>query len=284
MKKCHFSILYNELPFLKQKMKFLYDHFEQLIFYDLNVGVNPHHHSTDGSFEYIKDYPDPENKITLIEKTNLDDVIPYSGDSSIQKRKMFTVGSQYVWDDIDSFWCFDLDEFFDTKLFGQVEQIFLDENINSINLEHLVFIKNKNFIYAEPNKITYPMYARIARHKKGRLYGHCTIHKDLPNCYDMTNDENFVFHFAWIGKQRVESKLDHYTNEITGVQRFRPIVKQWREKFWDIFEQHEKQITTELYGYPFMHPTQMLRCGILRYTNEFPDYINIEELMKDLKT
>jgi len=283
MRKCHFSILYNELPFLKQKMRFLYDHFEQLIFYDLNVGVNPHHHSTDGSFEYIKNYPDPENKITLIEKTDLSDVIHYSGDSSIQKRKMFTVGSQYDWDDIDSFWCFDLDEFFHSNLFDQVDEIFSNPNVNSVNIEHLIFVKNEKYIFAQPNKITYPMYARIARHRKGRLYGHCTIHNDLPECYNISSDENFIFHFAWVGRERVKFKLDHYINEVTGVPRYRPLIKQWQEKFWNIFEQHENQITNELYNYPYMHPAQILSCGILRYNDKLPDYINFEELMKDLK-
>jgi hypothetical protein len=103
MKKCHFSILYNELPFLKQKMDFLYDNFDQLIFYDLNVGTLNPHFSIDGSHEFIKDYPDPDNKITLIEKKDLSDVINFRGDGSIEKRKMFAVGSSYVWDDIESF-------------------------------------------------------------------------------------------------------------------------------------------------------------------------------------
>src|SRR5210317_294454 len=119
MRKCHFSILYNELPFLKQKMDFLYENFEQLIFYDLNVCTPNPHYSIDGSHEFIKDYPDPENKITLIEKTDLSDVTNFRGDSSLEKRKMFAVGSSYVWDDIDSFWCFDLDEFFNESLINK---------------------------------------------------------------------------------------------------------------------------------------------------------------------
>ena len=58
MKHCHFSILYNELPFLKQKLPFLYDNFDQVIFYDLNVCTHQPHFSTDGCHEFIKDFPD----------------------------------------------------------------------------------------------------------------------------------------------------------------------------------------------------------------------------------
>ena len=61
MKHCHFAILYNELPFLKQKLPFLYEHFSQLIFYDLSAFDNKFQFSQDGSHQYIKNYPDPEN-------------------------------------------------------------------------------------------------------------------------------------------------------------------------------------------------------------------------------
>ena len=104
-KHCHFAILYNELPFLKQKLPFLYTHFDQLIFFDLNVGVFNPHFSTDGSHEFIRDYPDPQKKITLIEKTDLSDVARFCGAGSVEKQKMFAVGSSYVQDDVDVFWC-----------------------------------------------------------------------------------------------------------------------------------------------------------------------------------
>ena len=60
MKHCHFSILCDELPFLKQKLPFLYEYFDQLIFYDLNVRTLDF--STDGSHEFIKAFPDPQKK------------------------------------------------------------------------------------------------------------------------------------------------------------------------------------------------------------------------------
>ena len=61
MKHCHISILCNELPFLQQKLPFLYQHFDQLIFvdYDMTKKCN----SQDGSIEYIEGYEDTEKKI-----------------------------------------------------------------------------------------------------------------------------------------------------------------------------------------------------------------------------
>ena len=46
MKHCHISILCNELPFLKEKLPYLYEHFEQLIFVDYNIITKGN--STDG--------------------------------------------------------------------------------------------------------------------------------------------------------------------------------------------------------------------------------------------
>ena len=53
MKHCHFTILYNEIDFLRLKMPFLYEHFDQLIFYDLLVFGNERKFSDDGSHEFI---------------------------------------------------------------------------------------------------------------------------------------------------------------------------------------------------------------------------------------
>ena len=65
MKHALFSILYNEYGHLKQKLPIFYDIFDQIIFYDLNVGgpktIGKFTFSTDGSHEYIKNYPDPKH-------------------------------------------------------------------------------------------------------------------------------------------------------------------------------------------------------------------------------
>jgi hypothetical protein len=284
MKKCHFSILYNELPFLKQKMKFLYDHFEQLIFYDLNVGTYEPHYSTDGSHEFISEYPDPENKITLIEKKDLSDVNLYKGDGSIEKRKMFAVGSSYVQDDVDSFWCFDLDEFIEDSLIDRVNQIFQqDSKINSINVDHYLFFYSTEYILADTSSDFHKFYSRIARHQPNTIYGHCTIANDQQPSYSISPEEEVCFHLGWLGNSRVLSKIKHYTEPPTGMPRNKEMYQLWLARVWNPFpEQKEKIIDNNLYGYPYMHPNVSLKYGVRKFEKELPNYINQKQLMEEL--
>ena len=280
MRKCHFSILYNELPFLKQKMDFLYDNFDQLIFYDLNVGTPNFHFSTDGSHEFIKDYPDSDSKIILIEKTDLSDVTNFKGDGSFQKRKMFAVGSSYVRDDIDSFWCFDLDEFFNKSLLEKVDDIFKKNlEVNSIEIDHYVFLKDHKTITVDEQSDRWNFFSRIARHKPGNIYGHCNISSQY--CNSCKVEDESCYHFAWVGETRVKSKINHYTKPPTGNSNNIPLYEKWTKNVWNKFEDFKSKIKSDdIFGYPNMHPS--LPKGLKQYCGDYPEYINLNEMIKDL--
>ena len=215
MKHCHFSILYNELPFLKVKLPFLYEHFQQLIFFDLNITDDTI--SDDGSHEFIASYPDPENKITLIENVNLKEIIEYCGESFVKKQKMFAVGSQHVRDNMDVFWCTDMDEFFDKKMIKDVEEALSDSQIQSVNIDHIIFIKDTDHYFVEQNKNNIPFYCRVARHKKGNLYGHCSLGTQFLPSATITN--NYIRHYAYIGNKRVLHKLFLYSQKDRSLRR-----------------------------------------------------------------
>jgi len=267
MKHCCFSILYNELPFLKQKLPFLYKYFDQIILYDLHVDSKTF--STDGSHEYIKKYPDPKNKITLIEKKDLSGVKGV-GISFETKRKMFAVGSRYVRNDIDVFWCPDLDEFFSKSLISKVEKLFSSKS-GTIMIPHVIFFKNEKFVFCKKNgddRIILP-YSRIAKHKPGNVYGHCNIqnqHKPLIRISD-----EFLFHFAYVGKNKMKFKKGLYA-------RFTPKIVGYYNDVWKNFD--ESKVGDDVYGFPNMHPA--LQVGIKRHSYNFPDYINIHEMINDL--
>ena len=65
-------------------MDFLYENFDQLIFFDLCIHCNPMQHSSDGSWEFLQQYPDPEEKITLIDKLDISDVVADNGASLVE--------------------------------------------------------------------------------------------------------------------------------------------------------------------------------------------------------
>uniref|UniRef100_A0A6C0J7F9 Uncharacterized protein n=1 Tax=viral metagenome TaxID=1070528 RepID=A0A6C0J7F9_9ZZZZ len=56
MNHCHISIMCNELPFLKYKLPFLYNHFKQLIFVDYDIFDKCN--LNDGTIEYIENFND----------------------------------------------------------------------------------------------------------------------------------------------------------------------------------------------------------------------------------
>lgn len=280
-KHCHFAILYNELPFLKQKLPFLYTHFDQLIFFDLNVGVFNPHFSTDGSHEFIRDYPDPQKKITLIEKTDLSDVARFCGAGSVEKQKMFAVGSSYVQDDVDVFWCTDMDEFFHKDFIQKVEQVFLqDAGVNSVDMRHYMFWKNLDLILCSEEDDGFDMYSRVCRHKSGNLYGHCSIHQQFPKNHIVL--DNRYYHFAWVGENRVINKLKHYSEPPTGNPAYKEMYDNYLKQVWNKTPTHYNIPPGKVIGAPYMHPNMALQKGIKKFTGTLPPYINVDQLLKEL--
>jgi len=255
LKHCHFSILYNEIDFLRLKLPFLYEYFDQIIFYDLHAYGDERNYSLDGSHEFIKNYPDPENKITLIERTNLDGVEPL-GMTNIIKQKMFSYGSEFVNNDIDVFWCTDMDEFFKCELIAEVEKVFKETHYQSIKLPYYNFWYNTDFILTFDKNIMWnygESSIRICRHKPKNRYGHCNIglnytpyHFDVNYC---------IYHFSWISEKRVKEKLLYYRED-----NLAEAIKQdiYIRDIWSEFspEKYEKEKDEEnLYKYPDMYLT-----------------------------
>ena len=276
MRHCHFMHLYNELSFLKQKLPFLYDNFDQLIFYDLNIYApyegKPMCFSTDGSHEYIKEFPDPDNKITLIERMDLHSVGISPGVGTIAKRKMYIIASAYVVDDIDTFWDIGADEFFYEDAILEVEEIFTrDGNVNSVYFDMITFVRDYRFEMSTPISSTTaydPNYlGRVARHKVGNVYGHGDIgvhYKKLQMA-----ERSKILHFTAITKDRVLFKLS-------------PPERTIREGFWEAWDGFdEKQIGDEIYGYPYMHMNPIVKTGVRRFTDRYPSYMNLDEMPRD---
>jgi len=284
VKHCHFSILYNELPFLKQKLPFLYEYFDQIIFYDLNVACDKPHFSTDGSHEYILDYPDPQNKITIVEETDLSQVTKYYGGSGIAKRKMFTLASQYVRDDIDIFWCSDMDEFFCHPLIEEAElTLYRYPEVNSVSLDHYYFWKDFDLILCDPTFDTWPgCPPRIARHKQGNMYGHCSLHEQYPKTKIL--DDHKLYHFAWLGEERCMYKFDYWKRDAltTGAPHLAAAYCKYVEEVWNTFDKKDINPPDKMWGYPNMHPNPLIKKGVKFFQGTLPTYVNYDQLGKDL--
>jgi len=272
LKHCHFQICYNEYPFLVEKLPFLYKNFDQIIFYDLCVTKKPYLNSSDGSLEFLENFPDPDKKIIILKEKNIDEIRKDIGISVAGKKQMFVKGSEIVKDDIDVFWCTDADEFFTQEAFDTVDDFFsTNQTHNSFDFPHYVFFKDLEHIFCGKDLSQDTMtlgWGRIARHKKGNIYGHCTISSQYPPL--KTENNLRYFHFAYVGEPRVKYKLTYLPNK-----------KDFFEKCWNA---DLKKIPEDIvYGYDIgMHPNKDVKKGIKKIKSELPEYINKDRLMKNL--
>ena len=262
MRHCHISILCNEISFLREKLPYMYKHFAQLVFVDYDM-INKSN-SKDGSTEFIENFEDPENKICLIKDFNPDVIHKYHGDSFVEKRKMFAAASYLIRDDIDIVWATDLDEFFETELINEVEELFRgDRDLQSVDLPHRIFVYNQHNYY---NKNDFYIAPRITRHRPKFLYGHCNFEK-----YGKTikYTKRFLYHFAFVGYNRCSFKFCKvYTNN--GFDHVK-----WLNAYSLSFKRREKYVKL---------PHSNINLGLISqpYTGTFPDYLNVEKLCDEL--
>lgn len=254
MKHCHITILYNEIGFLQHKVPFLYSLFDQLIFVDYNVLTGEN--SNDGSLEYLKNYPDVENKMIIIDNFDPTTINTFYGKSNIIKRKMFAKASQYINEDIDVVWATDADEFFTFELFEAVEKTLKrDLTIQTIQTEEYTFFYNVyNVLNSSPCVLCPP---RITRHTIGKTYGHCDF-----ETYGKTHllKEHKLFHFAYIGYERVKEKIELHQYS-----------QGWLQKFKESLDRGDKYITIE-------HPNKFVQAYTVPYTGIYPDYLDPKAL------
>jgi hypothetical protein len=275
MRHCHISILCNELSFLKHKLKFLYDNFDQLIFIDYDILNNCN--SKDGSLEFIESFDDKDNKITLIKFTEKDLKIinDFNGVSMIEKRKMFSKGSGFIKDDIDIVWATDMDEFFNKNLIKITENKFSnDKDLITLNIPHYIFTYNSFNIFkgTEINNSSYICPPRITRHFKGKIYGHCNF-----DSYGKTLkcSEEFIYHYAYVGYKRNVSKLRIYTKD-NNPEKIR-INKKYLDIYSESLKRNDKYID-------IFHPNLKLNMSSIKFNSPHPDYINIEKMINDLNS
>lgn len=264
MKHCYLSLSCNELPFIKQKLPFLYKYFSQIIFIDYDI-LNKCN-STDGTIEYIESLNDPDNKIILLTDFDPDKIKEYNGVSIIEKQKMFAYGSKYIKDDIDIIWATDLDEFFKKELINKIENMYLaDDLIVSIDIPHI------NFVYNQYNRFHYDrlfyIKPRITKHVKGKIYGHCNF-ETYGKTIKIT--DYFLYHFSYIGYNRCYNKLILFNTKTTSKHE----EDNWCKKYKNVLEKGDKYININ-------HPGSKT-VKSKKYEGKYPDYIDIESMINEL--
>lgn len=266
MKHCHISLLCNELPYLEQKLPFLYKFFNQIIFVDYDILNNCN--SKDGGLEFIKEFPDPEKKIELLTDFSPNKITNYNGVSMIEKQKMFAYASQFIKDNNEVIWATDLDEFFDVDMIKKVEGCYKnDDKLISINIPHI------GFVYNQYNTFNYPglfyIKPRITKHIKGKIYGHCNF-----DTYGKTIKlkDDFLYHFSYVGYERCHHKLVLFNKKSKNNNEEKNT--EWLKKYLEHLKGNQKYININ-------HPGNNI-IKSKKYEGSLPDYINIEEMVRKL--
>jgi hypothetical protein len=267
LKHCHISIICNELVFLKRKLPFLYQFFDQIIFIDYDIFNNTN--SNDGSIEYIENFNDTENKIILIKDYYNKDISGFNGVSMIEKQQMFSVGSKYIKDNMDVIWATDADEFFDYNLINEIDNLYqTDKTLISVDIPHIIFFYNQ---YNQLNNKNFYICPRITKHFKNKIYGHCNF-QTYGKTIKLQN--NFLLHFAYVGYNKCKFKLDLYNRKSNEANT----------KNNDIFlDNYKKCLKNNEIKFPFKHPNPLILNDIIYEPNiKIYDYIDVDNMCKEL--
>lgn len=275
MKHCIINLIYNEITFMKFKLPFYYKYFSQIIFVDYDILY--HGTSDDGTLEFIKEFPDPENKIILLTDFNkIKDTISYTNDEIIgilEEELMMKYALKYVDINTNILWTIDLDEFFNHVLFDKVEKEYEnDENLFSIDLYWKTFIYNQYNILEEPDRITgfYPL--RIIKYNKNITEKYSTKYNLFNRGIGKTKllDE-YLYHFSYVGYKRCFNKLNMYNKCSTS----KHMQDDWLNQYMNHLKNNDKYVS-------LVHPGS--RKSVSKYDGPFPDGVNIDNMITELNS
>jgi hypothetical protein len=278
MKHTIINLIYNEKIFIKYKLPFYYRYFSQIIFVDYDILSGKV--SDDGTLEFIKQFPDPDNKILLLTDFNkIKDTIPYNKNEILgilEEDLMMKYAIKFVNTFTDVLWTIDLDEFFNPVLFDKVEEEFKnDENLFAIDLYWKTFIYNQYNILDEPGRTKgfYPV--RIKKYDKNITEKHSTKYDLFTKNIGKTKllDE-YLYHFSYIGHKRCYNKLNMYNRCSTS----KHMQSDWLNQYLNHLLRKNKYVN-------LIHPGS--RKILIKYDGPFPEGVDINnmitELNKDIK-
>lgn len=210
-------IVLNGEPFIKYNLKALYPHAHEILIVEGAVNkfahaATPDGHSLDNTVDIIKSFPDPENKIKLIQRDGF-----WSEKDDMCNAYMGACTGDYIWQ-------VDVDEFYKPEDIEQVRTILVsDPEISQVNFRSVCFwrsfkarIMGASFIFGADE------FIRIFRYRPG--YSYIThrpptlaneihrpfIHKRIVTAQEMEQQGIVQYHYSYIFPDGVKSKTQYY--------------------------------------------------------------------------
>ena len=246
-------LVVNGRPFIEAQLKNLYKTAHEIViceggddFWEKRHGYR---RSTDGTIEIIKNFPDPQEKIKLIQK------------DWRNKNEMSHTFSKNMTGDI--IYSVDLDEFMHPEQLVKACQTLMKSSYNSVLIPHLIFFGDFNTLLAMDHSDTWMHVPRIFKRSKTHLIHHLPMGYWSPESEKMVGAANmpyshvkgvFIHHYSWIYKKAVRDKIKYYAFRIKNC-----IKPGFMEKFEGFEENREQLIKDKTNIRPTLGPKQFLK-------------------------
>lgn len=210
------TIVLNGMPFIEPCLKAIYNSAHEIIIIEESVtnclfAANPDGSSIDGTVEFIKSFPDPENKIRLIQGI-------WPEKCEMQNKALEYVTGDYVW-------LVDSDEIYKQDDIERIRQILAaDPSISQINFIPDNFWKGFDHIFVSPQFFAPPHhYRRLFKFVPGAYFKtHRPPTLVWPEANKSTEQMKLIdgtttremgiypYHYSYVFESQVEQKIELY--------------------------------------------------------------------------
>jgi len=222
-------IVLNGMPFVEYSLKSVYDFAHEIIIAegaveDCMFAANPDGSSKDGTVEFIRSFPDPANKIKLIQGK-------WPEKCEMQNEALKYVTGDYAW-------LIDSDEVYKKEDLEKTKELLRkDPSITQVNFIPDNFWKGLDYIFVSPMFFEHPHhFRRLFKYVQGAYF---TTHRPptmvWPNSSLTTEQMHLVdglqtrrmgiilYHYSYVVHEQVSQKMEYYGRrgpwEISGLNR-----------------------------------------------------------------
>jgi len=211
-------IVLNGEPFLKYNLENLYPHAHEILIVEGAVekfahAATPDGHSLDKTVEIVRNFPDPEGKIKLIQCEGF-----WPEKDEMANAYMAVCTGNYIWQ-------VDVDEFYRSEDIEKIRAILAsDPEITRVDVRSICFLRSFNArVMGSRLFFGADEFIRIFSYKPGYRYvthrpptladenGLPFQHKKILSAYDLEQLNIVQYHYTYIFHNYVKDKADYYS-------------------------------------------------------------------------
>lgn len=217
MKISYIMIVLNGMPFIHAALESIYDSAHEIIIIEGAVklcmfAANSDGSSNDGTVEFIKTFPDPKNKIRLIQGT-------WPEKCEMQNKAVEIATGDYIW-------LVDADEVYKkSDIDIIIEMLEKDPSITQINFPFIHFWRGFDYILSSEIlkktkgafrifKLSRPCFFTSHRPPTFLLkqYKKTAYDVHLVNCHVLREKGIFIYHYSYVLESQARQKITLYKN------------------------------------------------------------------------